>query len=159
MDALRVRSYSGTTARGHRSTAMSGFWYDMRSGLRQLQRHRAFTALAVGVLALGIGINSAIFSVVYTVFFKPWPIEKPDEVAFIYRNQWNGTTWPASFGLRRNGETPSRQDVLDSNPGVAALATYWGIPRDIEVGGLTERTWGEWVSPNYFDVLGIKPVA
>lgn len=138
---------------------MAGLWYDIKSGLRQLQRHRGFTALAVGVLALGIGINSAIFSVVYTVFFKPWPIEKPEEVAFIYRNQSNRTTWPASVGPVRNGATPSRQDVLDSNPGIAALASYWGISRDIEVGGLTERTWGEWVSPNYFDVLGIKPIA
>src|SRR5687768_1809977 len=138
---------------------MTGFWYDLRSGIRQLQRHRAFTTLAVCVLALGIGINSAIFSVVYTVFFKPWPIEKPEEVAFIYRNQYDHTTWPASFGPVRNGAMPSRQDVLDSNPGIAALAAYWGIARDIEIGGLTERTWGEWVSTNYFDVLGVKPIA
>ena len=131
---------------------MSGLWYDIRSGIRQLQRHRAFTALAVGVLALGIGINSAIFSVVYTVFFKPWPIEKPEEVAFIYRNQWNRTVWPVSF------YGPKRQEFLESNPGVTALGSYWGIARDIEVEGLTERTWGEWVSSNYFDVLGVRPI-
>ena len=137
---------------------MSSLLYDLRSGLRQLQRHRAFTALAVVVLALGIGINSAIFSVVYTVFFKPWPIEKPEEVAFVYRNQYDKTTWPASFGRLANGG-PSRQDVLDSNPGVADLAAYWGRPLDIEIDRLTERTWGEWVSPNYFDLLGVKPIA
>ena len=150
------------TTRGYRPSKgapLGSLWYDLRSGLRQLQRHRGFTALAVGVLALGIGINSAIFSVVYTVFFKPWPIEKPEEVAFIYRNQSNRTTWPASFGTLPNPFIPSPQNVLDSNRGVAAIAAYWGIPRDIEVGGLTERTWGEWVSANYFDVLGIKPIA
>ena len=154
VDSVQLRQHMSTGARELRSTAMSGLWYDIRSGLRQLQRHRGFTALAVSVLALGIGINSAIFSIVYTVFFKPWPIEKPEEVAFIYRNQYDGTTWPAEFF-----PGPKRQEVLDSNPGIAALADSWGIYRNLEVGGLTELTWGEWVSWNYFDVLGVKPIA
>ena len=129
-------------------------WYDIRSGVRQLQRHRGFTALAVCVLALGIGINSAIFSVVYTVFFKPWPIEKPEEVVFVYQNQKSGVTFPAMFSGR-----PKRQEVIETNPGIAALADSWGISRTLEIDGLSERTWGEWVSTNYFDVLGVKPIA
>ncbi|MCR4374721.1 MAG: ADOP family duplicated permease [Acidobacteria bacterium] len=151
-DALDAR-LSPSTNSTPKAALMSGLWFDIRSGIRQLQRHRGFTTLSVCVLALGIGINSALFSVVYTVFFKPWPIERPEEVAFVFRNQFNRTVWPASFsGVKR-------KEFIDSNPGIAALGAYWGIPRDIEVGGLTERTWGEWVTPNYFDVLGVRPVA
>jgi predicted permease len=133
---------------------MAGFWYDIRSGLRQLQRHRGFTALAVVVLALGIGINSAIFSIVYTVFFKPWPIHKPEEVAFIYRNQVSGFIGgPTGFYPEQK-----KRDFLASNPGIAAMAGFWGMPVNLGVEGLTERTRGEMVTPNYFDVLGIRPV-
>ena len=154
IDAMHVRSRSSTTADEHRSAAMTGLWYDIRSGLRQLQRHRGFTALAILVLALGIGINSAIFSVVYTVFFKPWPIEKPEEVAFIYRNQVSGFIgWPTGFYPEQK-----RVEFLESNPGIAAMGGFWGRPLDIEVDGLTDRMQGEMVTPNYFDVLGIKPL-
>jgi predicted permease len=137
-----------------RTMHASMIWYDVKSGLRQLQRHRAFTTLAVIVLALGIGINSAIVSVVYTVFFKPWPIEKPEEVAFVYQNQRYGRTFPAMFPGRNQ-----RQEVLDSNPGIAGFASSWGIYRTLQIDGLSERTWGELVSTNYFDVLGVRPIA
>lgn len=133
---------------------MSSLLYDIRSGIRQLRRHRGFTALAVCVLALGIGINSAIFSIVYTVFFKPWPIEKPEEVAFIYRNQVSGFVgWPTGFYPERK-----KKEFLDTNPGIAAMGGFWGYPFNVGVDGLTERTRGELVTPNYFDVLGIRPI-
>lgn len=149
-DALNARTYRwrGFTprhARGDLSLSkvsraahsFVGLWFDIRSGIRQLQRHRGFTALSVGVLALGIGINSALFSVVYTVFFKPWPIEKPEEVAFIYRNQTSGFVYPAHVSERSNDTK-----FMDSNPGAAALAGSWGRPLNILVDGLTEETMG-----------------
>jgi putative ABC transport system permease protein len=154
VDSVQVRQHQSTGAREHRSTMMSGFWYDVRSGLRQLQRHRGFTALAVCVLALGIGINSAIFSIVYTVFFKPWPIDKPEEVAFIYRNQVSGFVGsPTGFYPEQK-----KKEFLDSNPGIAAMGAFWGMSMNVGVDGLTERTRGEMVTPNYFDVLGIRPI-
>lgn len=158
-DALDARKYSSraTAGRGFRRAAHSfgGLWFDIRSGIRQLQRHRGFTALSVGVLALGIGINSALFSVVYTVFFKPWPIERPQEIAFIYRNQTSGYVYPARLFMNmRSSDTK----FLDTNPGAAAVAGSWGRPLDVQIDKLTEQTWGEMVTPNYFDVIGIKPV-
>jgi putative ABC transport system permease protein len=156
-DAIDARSYSSSTAvgRGFNRAApvFSGLWFDIRSGIRQLQRHRGFTALSVCVLALGIGINSAIFSVVYTVFFKPWPIEKPEDVVFVYRNTSYGSFHEASIG-----HEPTVEEFLAASPGIASLGGFWGRHANVEIGGVTERTWGELVSTNYFDVLGIRPV-
>ncbi len=59
-------------------------WQDLRYSLRSLTRHPGFLAAGVIVLALGIGVNSAIFSVINAILFRPLPVHKPDELRYIY---------------------------------------------------------------------------
>lgn len=59
-------------------------WHDLRYSVRTLAKHRAFTVVAVLVLALGLGINTALFSIVYSVFFKPLPVHAPEQLVYLY---------------------------------------------------------------------------
>ena len=59
-------------------------WHDLRYSIRLLSKSRGFTALAVAVLAIGIGINTALFSVVYAIFFRPLPAHAPEELVYLF---------------------------------------------------------------------------
>ena len=65
---------------------MSCLWQDFRFGIRTLLRNRRFTVTAIAALALGIGANSAIFSVIYGVLLKPLPYREPERLVRVYEN-------------------------------------------------------------------------
>jgi predicted permease len=126
---------------------------DIRYGFRQLIKHPAFTIIAILTLALGIGANTAIFSVVNAVLLKPLPFPEPDQLIAV------GMT-----DTRQKGETnlnslsyPDFFDFRDQNRTLASSAVY--RDRSFALSGEEGATSlrGQKVSAEFFDVIGIKP--
>jgi len=114
-------------------------WQDLRYGWRLLRKSPGFAAVAVLSLALGIGANTAIFSLANAILLKKLPVTDPDRLVTIGRS----VNYPFFRELdRRNG-------VLDG------LAGRFSIDLNLTAGGSTERMHGELVSGSYFRVLGV----
>jgi len=123
---------------------------DLRFGLRSLLRQPAFTAVALLSLALGIGLNTTIFSVVNTILLEKLPISEPDRLVEIY------TSPDPEFPHL----TTSYPDYLDLRAEVDALegVVGYGMVRGIVThDGKSELIVGSVVTANYFDVLGVAP--
>src|SRR5438046_4903804 len=124
----------------------------LRSGLRPLLETPGFTIVAVTALALGIGTNSAIFSVVNAVLLRPLPFKNPEQLVMVWENATHA-------GFPKN--TPSPPNFLDWQrqntvfTGIAAMAE-----RSFNLTGVgePERLDGRRVSANLFDVLGVPPL-
>jgi len=128
---------------------------DLKFGLRTLVTKPAFTAVAVLSLALGIGANTAIFTVINAVFLHPLAIEDPARVAELFTRDTK-TVQAAGFNL-----TPTSlqnfKDYRDQNAAFSALAGYVGTGLQWTHEAESEGMPGMLVTANYFDVLGIKP--
>jgi putative ABC transport system permease protein len=126
-------------------------YQDIRFGLRMLGRKAGFTAIAVLTLALGIGANTAIFSVINAVLFQPMPYAKPHELVLISRTVGGESSFPyppaAYLELSRNS------NVYD---GVASLSNK-GWPATLTESGEPARLQGYQVSANLFGLLGVQP--
>jgi putative ABC transport system permease protein len=128
---------------------------DLRYGIRQLIKHPGFTLIAILTLALGIGANTAIFSVVNAVLLKPLPFPKPDQlVAFGSVDLSETASPPKLYSLCH----PDFFDFRERNQSFESMAIY----RDRTLALVDEQgaqsVRGETVSGEFFDVLGTKPV-
>jgi predicted permease len=119
---------------------------DVRYALRMLRRNPGFTAVAVASLALGIGANALVFSVVNALLLRPLPVERPDQLAFLETK--SGIT--QSF--------PNYRDLRDRNKTFSGLVGYRIAPMELESTGGATRIWGLLATGNYFDVLGVHPM-
>jgi predicted permease len=124
---------------------------DLMHGARLLARRPGFTAVAVASLALGVGLNTALFSVVNAVLLRGTPVADPDRLVEIYTSQHEDfpyltTSYPDYLALR---------DGTDAFAGrLMAHAFARGI---LATDGTPALTTGETVTPNYFSVLGLQP--
>ncbi|MBS1812746.1 MAG: ABC transporter permease [Acidobacteria bacterium] len=123
---------------------------DLRYGMRMLRKHKGFSAVAVLTLALGIGANTAIFSLLNTALLRPLPIAQPEQMVSISQGEGNGRFSGVSY--------PNYRDVRDRNDVFAGVIGYRFAPLSLSHDGINERLWGYVVSGNYFDVLGVKPL-
>ncbi len=121
---------------------------DLRYTLRGLRRAPAFTTTVIVMLALGIGANTAILSVIDALLLRPLPLTNPHQLAAVYRGP-SGTE--SAFSYPDYEELTSQTQVL---AGAAAWGTNTGWLR---VGPDLERATVHRVSPNYFAVLGVTP--
>ena len=121
------------------------FANDIHYALRALFRSPGFTAVAVLSLALGIGANAAIFSALNGLFFKPFPVDRPDRLVSIAR----------APGAASNSY-PDYRDIRDRNTVLAGVAALRFSPMNLEVNNAPRRTWGLLVTGNYFDLLGVR---
>lgn len=130
---------------------MDAFWRDLRFAVRSLARSPGFTAIAVLTLALGIGANTAIFSVVYSVLLRPLAYAEPERLISIR----------AAFSSTGAQDVPASQpEYHDYLRGVSALQDLAAVyPININLTGLGEpqRIQASVVSDNYFRLLGVAP--
>ena len=124
---------------------------DIRYALRWLRRSPGFTSIAVLSLAIGIGFNTALFTIVDAVLFRPLPVERPDRLVDIYTSSRDGdayatSSYPDYLDLKAKNEVFS--DVLGFSPSLAAVKLADGA----------KFVLGEVVTGNYFQLLGIKPL-
>jgi len=136
---------------------MRAIWQDIRFGARMLAKHPGFTAIAVLTLALGIGANTAIFSLVNQVLLRRLPVQNPDELVVLRSpGPMRGHVW-SDGDEAQSFSYPMYKRLRDSNSVFSGMLARFAIPASIASRGTTERGSGELVSGNYFDVLGLRP--
>ena len=121
--------------------------HDLRFGLRVLRKSRGFTAVVVLILALGIGVNTAIFTIVSAVVSKGLPYEDPQEIAFVSSNRGPGNI--------------SYPDLLDfrKSRSFRGLGAFTNLPADLsDRDAAAERVAGASVTANTFPLLGSQPL-
>ena len=124
---------------------------DIRFGFRQLMRQPGFAALAIISMALGIGANTSIFSLVDTAFLRPLAVKEPSQLVELYGTLHNGADWSLQ-------SYPNYKDYRDRNTVFSGLFVYRVVVSSLTVNNSSQRVWGYLVSGNYFDVLGVKPM-
>src|SRR5215472_4051534 len=128
-------------------------WRDLRYGVRMLCKNPGFTAVAVLTLGLGIGANTAIFSLINALGLRPLPVQKPEGLVLMMpANERNGD-WGFSY--------PLYEAVRDENRTLAGVFVNAGGPMNVSVDGQAELApnGGEYVSGSYFSTLGVEAVA
>src|SRR5258708_1073621 len=133
-------------------TWLEDFFHDLSHGVRILRKTPGFTAVAVLTLALGIGANTAIFSVVNALILRPLPVEKPATLVQFLRHGWFGTGSHFSY--------PDFEELRDRNHVLAgASVVFWVNPvlLDARWNGEPENVAGQMVSGNFFALLGVHP--
>jgi len=126
-------------------------WFqDIQYGLRMLRNHPVLTAVAVISLAIGIGPNIAIFSVVNTFLLRPIPVERPDQLISLYTiDERNPSKLQLSY--------LNYQDLKKTlQPVVADISLHASFPLSMNSGDRPEQIRGAAVTNNYFDLLGVK---
>ena len=135
---------------------MSTLLQDVKYGSRLLAKSPGFTAVAALSLALGIGANTTIFTLVNAVLLNPLPVEDPSQLVSVWttdeRNQNN------AFGFLQTSPM-NFKDLRDKNEVFSGLTAHNGLPLNISGGtGEPQQVAGEIVTGNYFTVLGAKPL-
>jgi putative ABC transport system permease protein len=139
---------------------MHTLWQDVRYGLRMLAKTPGFTAIAVLTLALGIGANTGIFSVLRQVLLQRLPVPNPQQLVLVYSpgekhghvsSNENSSSGAESFSY------PMYKDLRDNNSVFSGLAANAHFPVSVAFRGNTERAGAEIVSGNFFDTLEVQP--
>lgn len=132
---------------------MNTLWQDVRYGARMLRKHPSFTIVAILALGLGIGANTAIFSVINAVLLRPLPFQQPERLVAVL-----------SVNLREGGEQfggASPADFLDwrkENTAFEAITAYSGGGFNLVGGEQPEQFYGARVSEDFFKVFDAKPI-
>ncbi len=128
---------------------MNNLWQDIKYGTRMLLSKPGFTAAAVLVLALGIGANSAVFSLVNAFLLKPIAITKSEELTGLYSRD---TKHPDTY---RAFSYPNYVDIRDNNPAFSSLMAHNMAMVGLKEGDNTRRAFADIISSNYFSTLGV----
>jgi macrolide transport system ATP-binding/permease protein len=130
-------------------------WQDLRFGLRMLARNPGFTVTVVLTLALAIGANTAIFSIVNALLLKSLPYPHPERLGTIYAR----TTGPDSYDMRRNIDGEQWELLRDNAPSlISAVSGGRTSGVNLQAGSQVQYLHAGRVSAHYFDVLAVPPV-
>ena len=125
---------------------------DLRFALRQLRKSPGFTSLAVITLALGIGMNTAIFSLIQDLFLRGLPFSEPERIVRIYGESKERDLKQMPFSV------PKFWHYRDGQTTFASIAADWGNGYIMTGTGEPVQLLGANVTANYFDLLGIHPI-
>jgi predicted permease len=129
---------------------MTSVFQDVRYSLRTLLKHKGFTVVSVLTLALGIGINTAMFSVLNTFLFGSLPYSQPERLVRVWRTSLHSQSWPFSAA--------NFFDQHDQNTVFEKMAAYDYTPRNLtEPGQTAERLLSIAVTADFFPMLGVPP--
>ena len=126
---------------------------DLRLALRGLRRNPLFAAVAILSLALGIGANTAIFTLLDQMLLRKLPVKAPDELVMLYQQ---GSHMGSNMGTRMHSY-PLYQDLQSRAEPLAEVLCRRLVEASISIDNRTERIQAEMVSGNYFTMLGVKP--
>lgn len=130
---------------------MESLWADIRHSLRIIGKNPGFSAVAIAALALGIGANTGIFSVVSKVMLEPLPYPEPDRIVKVGRKYPGGYGWSNSvpkYMVWRNNDVFSAMAIYDSGgPGL-----------NLSTGDRPQQVKGIHISADYFKVFGVSPI-
>ena len=132
------------------SNLFAGILQDIHYAFRMMRKSPGFTAVAVLTLALGIGANTAIFSIVNGVLLNPLPFPHPQELTVLYEHTTNFEKSSISY--------PNFLDWQRTNSTFASMAAYRHEDFNITGSGEPERVRGGMVSAEFFPILGVKPL-
>ena len=155
-DALMKLGGIEQTKENHRDgrgiTWIDHVWRDIRFGLRLLRKNSGFTLVAIITLALGIGANTAIFSVVNAVLLRSLPFSRSSELVYISARS-------TMFDFQNMGlSLPDIGDLRNSAASFAAIAVSQDSPKELTGEGKPERIESSEVSEDFFPLLGIEPL-
>lgn len=123
-------------------------WQDLRYGLRMLVKKPGFALIAVFTLALGIGANTTIFSLVNATLLRQLPLTEPERLAYVFSGNPNSPYSNASY--------PDYEEFRDQNQAFSGLAAWGGITASLNSNDQTDLVTGAIVSGNFFDVIGVR---
>jgi putative ABC transport system permease protein len=131
---------------------MSQFWHDFLIGVRRIRRSPGFAAMAISTLALGIGVNTAVFSIVNTVLLQPPPVKDAASVrSILHRHIQRGfTQQPSPY--------PDLVDWRSQIPSFEKLAGVWSQSMNMGGAGDPERVLVGKADREFFPMLGVQPV-
>ena len=123
---------------------------DLRYGVRVLAKSPGFSLIAILTLALGIGANTAIFSVVNGVLLNPLPYHQPDQLVSLFEEMPNFKNGSISY--------PNFIDWRRMNTSFSSIAAYRSTGFSLSGSGEPERLRGEMISAGFFEILGVNPL-
>jgi predicted permease len=135
--------------------SLETFWRDVRYGARQLHLNPLFTAIAVLSLALGIGANTAVFTLLDQLVLRLLPVQDPERLVMI----WSTSPHFGGSTGQRAVSYPMYQDFQRKADAFEFVLCRFETPSSITVNGGTERINAELVSGNFFQALGVGPAA
>jgi predicted permease len=138
-------------AREFKERLMQTLWLDVRYALRTLAKNFGFTAVAIVTLALGIGANTALFSIVNGVLLNPLPYEHAEQLVAVYAKTVEFKTSSITY--------PNFLDWQRDNHSFTALAAFRPDTFNLTGGDEAEHLHGNMVTATFFPVLGVQPVA
>src|SRR5215211_2337516 len=128
---------------------MENFTKDVRYAIRMLLKKPAFTAISILTLALGIGANTAIFSVVYAVLLRPLPFLEPDRLVVLAERSPTGSRMGPAY--------PNYEDWRERAQSFEAMAAYLNESFNLTGVDKPVRLQGRRVNRNFFQLLGVNP--
>src|SRR5712692_2015658 len=140
----------GIVRRAHGRQGMERLWQDLRYGVRMLGKNPGFTAIAVLTIALGVGANTSIFSVVNAMILRPLPVKDPGQLVALTEQQ---QLTPAFSYF-------SYPDLVDYRQQATAFSDILGyhlIFSGISSEGKADRAMVSFITSNYFTMLGVEP--